>query len=79
MLLKANLQKMGVNPLFLGDKLHKATEFGSRTFGGVIFATRYLEFISTKLGGILNPFEMKSSSLRSSGPSRIQGDISLVE
>ena len=79
MLLKANLQNMGVNPLFLGDKLHKATKSGSLAFGGVIFATRYLEFISTKLGEILNPVEMKSSSLRSSGPSRIQGDISLVE
>ena len=79
MLLKANLQNMGVNPLFLGDKLHKATELGSQAFGGVIFATRYLEFISTKLGEILNPVEMKSSSLRSSGLSVTQGVTSLVE
>ena len=72
-------QKMGVNPLLLGDRPHKATEFGSLAFGRAIFATRYLEFISSKLDGILNPLEMKSSSLRPSGPSETQGNICLVK
>ena len=68
MWLKAILQEMGVNPLFFGDKLHKATELGPLAFGGVFFATRYLKFISTKLSEILNPLERKSSSWRFSGP-----------
>ena len=79
MLLKAILQEMGVNPLFLGDKLHKATEFGSLAFGRAIFATRCLEFISINFVEILNPLEMKSSSLRPSGPSKTQENICLVK